>query len=181
MEANEIILICILSTVGVMVYAFGIMMLCGKGGELISGYHYEPKTKRAQKYHKKVMRVIGCWYLALVTTIMAFIVSTTYFKKALMIVFGILSVIIIVAMLVHINCSPKMLELRRKERDDYSETERYHESEDNYEVHESEDNIEYHESKDNIKYHNCQPSDIKHQDKNKTDLNKEQENTKSKE
>lgn len=152
MEANEIILICILSTVGIMVYAFGIMMLCGKGGELISGYHYEPKTKRAQKYHKKVMRVIGCWYLALVTTIMAFIVSTTYLKKALMIVFGILAVIIIVAMLVHINCSPKMLELRRKERDDYIE--------------------------DEIESHNSQTLDVECENTNNIDLKKEQENSK---
>lgn len=153
MEANEIILICILSTVGVMVYAFGIMMLCGKGGELISGYHYEPKTKRAQKYHKKVMRVIGCWYLALVTTIMAFIVSTTYLKKALMIVFGILAVIIIVAMLVHVNCSPKMLELRRKERDDYIE--------------------------DEIESHNSQTLDVEYENTNDIDLKKAQENRKN--
>ena len=52
--------------------------------------------------------------------------------------------IIMIAMLVHLNCSPKMLELRRKERDDYTEEVRVHESEDNYEVHESDDKIEYH-------------------------------------
>lgn len=169
---EKTIAIVLVSTIFAILYILGILMLCGKGGILVAGYHYEPKTERAKKYHKKVMAVIGGWYMLLVSDLLAFIVSALLLKKVLMIVFGVLVAVIVVAMLVHVNCSPKMLELMRKERDDYSETERYHESEDNYEVH---------ESKDDIKYHNCQPSDIKHQDKNKTDLNKEQENTKSKE
>lgn len=178
---EKTIAIVLVSTIFAILYILGILMLCGKGGILIAGYHYEPKTERAKKYHKKVMAVIGGWYMLLVSDLLAFIVSALLIKKVLMIVFGVLVAVIVIAMLVHVNCNPKILELMRKERDDYSETERYHESEDNYEVHESKDNIEYHESKYDIKYHNCQPSDIKHQDKNKTDLNKEQENTKSKE
>ena len=155
MGANEVLIICILSTIGVFLYAIGIFMLCGKGGILVAGYHYEPKTERAKKYHKKVMQIIGLWYLALITSMFVLIVSAILSQKVVAIISGVLMGIIMIAMLVHLNCNPKMLELMRKERDDYSEEVRVHESEDNYEVHESEDNYEVHESEDNIEYHNC--------------------------
>ena len=155
MEGNEVLIICILSTIGVFLYAIGIFMLCGKGGILVAGYHYEPKTERAKKYHKKVMQIIGLWYLALITSMLVLIVSAILFQKVVAIISGVLMGIIMIAMLVHLNCSPKMLELRRKERDDYSEDVRVHESEDNYEVHESKDNYEVHKSEDKIEYHNC--------------------------
>ena len=155
MGANEVLIICILSTIGVFLYAIGIFMLCGKGGILVAGYHYEPKTERAKKYHKKVMQIIGLWYLALITSMFVLIVSAILFQKVVAIISGVLMGIIMIAMIVHLNCSPKMLELRRKERDDYSEDVRVHESEDNYEVHESKDNYEVHESEDKIEYHNC--------------------------
>ena len=35
MGANEVLIICILSTIGVFLYAIGIFMLCGKGGILV--------------------------------------------------------------------------------------------------------------------------------------------------
>lgn len=155
MGANEVLIICILSTIGVFLYAIGIFMLCGKGGILVAGYHYEPKTERAKKYHKKIMRIIGLWYLALITSMFVLIVSAILSQKVVAIISGVLMGIIMIAMLVHLNCNPKMLELRRKERDDYTEEVRVHESEDNYEVHESEDNYEVHESDDKIEYHNC--------------------------
>ena len=155
MGANEVLILCIMSTIGVVLYAIGIFMLCGKGGILVAGYHYEPKTERAKKYHKKVMQIIGWWYLALITSMLVLIVSAILFQKVVAIISGVLMGIIMIAMLVHLNCSPKMLELRRKERDDYSEEVRIHESEDNYEVHESKDNYEVHESEDKIEYHNC--------------------------
>ena len=101
------------------------------------------------------MRIIGLWYLALITSMFVLIVSAILSQKVVAIISGVLMGIIMIAMLVHLNCNPKMLELRRKERDDYSEEVRVHESEDNYEVHESEDNYEVHESEDNIEYHNC--------------------------
>ena len=155
MENKDIIAICILGTMGILLYALGIMMLCGKGGILVAGYHYEPKTERAKAYHKKVMQIIGLWYLALITSMFILIISAIYSQKVIAIVSGVLMGIIVIAMIVHLNCSPKMLELRRKERDDYSEDVRVHESEDNYEVHESKDNYEVHESEDKIEYHNC--------------------------
>lgn len=155
MEGKDIIAICILGTMGILLYAIGILMLCGKGGILVAGYHYEPKTERAKKYHKKIMRIIGLWYLALITSMFVLIVSAILSQKVVAIISGILMGIIMIAMLVHLNCNPKMLELRRKERDDYTEEVRVHESEDNYEVHESEDNYEVHESDDKIEYHNC--------------------------
>lgn len=155
MGANEVLIICILSTIGVFLYAIGIFMLCGKGGILVAGYHYEPKTERAKKYHKKIMRIIGLWYLALITSMFVLIVSAILSQKVVAIISGVLMGIIMIAMLVHLNCNPKMLELRRKERDDYTEEVRVHESEDNYEVHESKDNYEVHESEDKIEYHNC--------------------------
>ena len=155
MGANEVLILCIMSTIGVFLYAIGIFMLCGKGGILVAGYHYEPKTERAKKYHKKIMRIIGLWYLALVTLIFGCIISALYSSKVGQIVCGVLAGVVLIAMIVHLNCSPKMLELRRKERDDYSEDVREHESEDNYEVHESKDNYEVHESEDKIEYHNC--------------------------
>lgn len=155
MEGKDIIATCILGTMGILLYAIGILMLCGKGGILVAGYHYEPKTERAKKYHKKIMRIIGLWYLALVTLIFGCIISALYSSKVGQIVCGVLAGVVLIAMIVHLNCSPKMLELRRKERDDYSEDVRVHESEDNYEVHESKDNYEVHESEDKIEYHNC--------------------------
>ena len=155
MEGKDIIATCILGTIGILLYAIGILMLCGKGGILVAGYHYEPKTERAKKYHKKVMQIIGWWYLALITSMLVLIVSAILFQKVVAIISGVLMGIIMIAMLVHLNCSPKMLELRRKERDDYSEEVRIHESEDNYEVHESKDDYEVHESEDKIEYHNC--------------------------
>ena len=155
MEGKDIIAICILGTMGILLYAIGILMLCGKGGILVAGYHYEPKTERAKKYHKKIMRIIGLWYLALITSMFVLIVSAILSQKVVAIISGVLMGIIMIAMLVHLNCNPKMLELMRKERDDYSEEVRVHESEDNYEVHESEDNYEVHESDDKIEYHNC--------------------------
>ena len=142
MGFNEILILCIMCTIGVFLYAIGIMMLCGKGGILVAGYHYEPKTERAKKYHKKIMRVIGCWYLALVTLIFGCIIFAVYSSKVGQIVCGVLAGVVLIAMIVHLNCSPKMLELMRKERDDYSEDVRIHESEDDYEVHESADNYE---------------------------------------
>lgn len=144
MEGKDIIAICILGTMGILLYAIGILMLCGKGGILVAGYHYEPKTERAKKYHKKVMQIIGLWYLALITSMFVLIVSAILSQKVVAIISGVLMGLIMIGALVYLNCNPKMLELRRKERDDYTEEVRVHESEDNYEVHESEDNIEYH-------------------------------------
>lgn len=144
METKDIIAACILGTMGILLYAIGILMLCGKGGILVAGYHYEPKTERAKKYHKKIMRIIGLWYLVLITSMFALIISAILGQNVVAIISGVLMGIIMIAMLVHLNCNPKMLELRRKERDDYSEDVRVHESEDDYEVHESEDKIEYH-------------------------------------
>lgn len=162
MAFNEILILCIMCTIGVFLYAIGIMMLCGKGGILVAGYHYEPKTERAKKYHKKIMRVIGCWYLALVTLIFGCIIFAVYSSKFAVhsakvgqIVCGVLAGVVLIAMIVHLNCSPKMLELMRKERDDYSEDVRIHESEDDYEVHESADNYEVHASESVPEYHNC--------------------------
>lgn len=144
MGAKEVLIICILSTIGVFLYAIGIFMLCGKGGILVAGYHYEPKTERAKKYHKKIMRIIGLWYLALITSMFVLIVSAILSQKVVAIISGVLMGLIMIGALVYLNCNPKMLELMRKERDDYSEDVRVHESEDNYEVHESNDKIEYH-------------------------------------
>lgn len=164
MEVKDIIAICILGTMGILLYALGILMLCGKGGILVAGYHYEPKTERAKKYHKKVMQIIGLWYLALITSMFVLIISAIYAQKVVAIVSGVLMGIIMIAMLVHLNCNPKMLELRRKERDDYSEDVREHESEDAYEVHESADNYEVHASESVPEYHNCptEEESIKH-------------------
>lgn len=149
---NIIVLIVVSIVIFVPGFILGLFMLAGYGGTLIAGYHYAPKTKRAKVYHKKFMRIIACWYFALLAVIYASVVFFSTEHEIIGFVCLGLMVLITIAFLVHVNCNKKVLELIKKGRDDYTEDVKYHDSE---------DNIEYHESKDDIEYHNCENDQLK--------------------
>lgn len=100
----------------VVMYVLSISMLCGKGGTLIAGYHFNAKGKRAQKYHNHIMRIFGVIILVFTLFLHASLLCAA-FKQ--LVPFGILlgiAVIIVICGIIYININPKIQNARKMEK-----------------------------------------------------------------
>lgn len=117
----KLVQIIIISAFFSLFYIIGVVFCTGHGGRLLSGYHYQPKTKRAMKYHKKLMLRVGIMFIFIVVFIHAAVICAVY---ARMIEFGVLlgiSIIVAVGVVIYFNSSKKIARLMQLEKDDYTD------------------------------------------------------------
>lgn len=116
---SKLVQIIIISAFFSLFYIMGVVFCTGHGGRLLGGYHYQPKTKRAMIYHKKLMLRVGIWFIFITLFIHAAVICAVYFR---MIEFGVLlgvSVIVAIGGVIYLNSSKKMARLMQLEKDDY--------------------------------------------------------------
>lgn len=89
----EVVAIACFSIVFVVLYILSIIIMSGHGGEMVSGYHYQPKLDKAKKPHKYVMFRVGFFTFLLVVLIHAIVVvGIMKYKIALYVLLGIVPV-----------------------------------------------------------------------------------------
>ncbi|MEG1394906.1 MAG: DUF3784 domain-containing protein [Clostridia bacterium] len=98
----EMILSVFFSLCFLAVYVYAILLLCGKGGEALGGYHISSKDATARKEHRSILRKAGICLLLIAAAAHAMCLFFIFGKNiwggimvAVLIAFSILSVCVL--------------------------------------------------------------------------------------
>lgn len=103
----------------------GIAMCFGKGGKLMPTYRYEPKGEKALKYHLKLMRIAASIVFAAASVAYAGVMCLVFVEDLSQSVGGVLcgvGVLIAICGVLFMSVNERILQLKRKARDDYWES-----------------------------------------------------------
>lgn len=122
MGKSEIVALVITHAVLAALLVVTVLMFFGKGGRLMPTYRYEPKGEKALKYHLKLMRKAAAFVLAAIAVAYAGVMCLIFVDDHSQTLGGVLcgmGVLVAISGVLYMSVNERILQLKRKARDDY--------------------------------------------------------------
>ena len=122
MGKSEIVALVIAHAVLAALLVVTVLMFFGKGGRLMPTYRYEPKGEKALKYHLKLMRKAAAFVLAAIALAYAGVMCLIFVDDHSQTLGGVLcgmGVLVAISGVLYMSVNERILQLKRKARDDY--------------------------------------------------------------